>query len=181
MAARTVILGMGNPILSDDSVGVRLAELAAASLADRSEVTVVTECSVGGLNLLDYLEGYERAIVLDAMQTIGGQPGECYRFTANALDETINLNNVHDANFATALALGRTLGHPLPPSHEIHVLAVEVAETTTFGTDLSPAVAAAWPRCRQTILRWVEEILAADLPATPAADPGGSQWNARSS
>ena len=60
-------LGMGNPILTDDAVGVRLANDVGAALAGRADVTVVPECSVGGLNLLDHLEGFERAVVCDAI------------------------------------------------------------------------------------------------------------------
>ena len=44
----------------------------------------------------------------------GGTPGTWYRFDAGALRETMNLTNVHDTNFATALELGRRLGMRVP-------------------------------------------------------------------
>jgi hydrogenase maturation protease len=161
MTARTVVLGMGNPILTDDAVGVRLARDLRRELAGREDVDVVEECSVGGLELLAYLEGYERAVVLDAIHTTDGAVGDCYRFTAADLAPTVNLSNVHDANVATALALGRRLGHRIPRDEDIHVFAVEVLDDLTFGTELTPALAAAYPACRELVLDAVHELLGA--------------------
>ncbi|HPD70249.1 MAG TPA: hydrogenase maturation protease [Candidatus Krumholzibacteria bacterium] len=164
---RTVVLGLGNPILTDDAVGVRLAGAVKSALGDRPDVTVVEECSVGGLDLLDRLTGYERAIVLDAIRTRGGRPGDCYRFTAAALRDTVNLTNVHDANFATALELGRALGHALPADEDIHVFAVEVADERTFGTELSADLAPRYPACRDLVLAEVGELLGVPLASSP--------------
>jgi hydrogenase maturation protease len=155
----TTIIGMGNPILSDDSIGVRLANDVACALLGRPDVVVVPECSVGGLNLLDYLEGYRLAVVLDAIRTRGGVPGACYRFTAADLRPTAHLGNVHDANFATALALGRRLGLDLPADRDIHVFAVEIVDDTTFGTELTAAVAHRYPECRRRVLRGLKTML----------------------
>lgn len=159
MQARTVILGMGNPILTDDSIGVRLAHDLRVAVGNCGDVDVVEECSVGGLNVLEFLAGYERAIILDAIHTKDGEPGDCYRFTAVDLKQTTNLSNVHDANFATALALGRCLGQQLPPDEDIHVFAVEVADDLTFGTELSPQLQREYPACRRLVLDGVCELL----------------------
>jgi hydrogenase maturation protease len=158
-AVKTLLLGMGNPILSDDSVGVRLAGEIGRQLETAPGLTVVEECSTGGLNLLDAVAGYDRLIVVDAIRTVGGAPGEWYRFDARALRETLNLRNVHDVNFATALALGRRLGTHLPPDEEIHIFAVEVADDTNFGETLSPALDAAYPAILSEILGEIREIL----------------------
>jgi hydrogenase maturation protease len=157
---KTLLLGMGNPILSDDSIGVRLAGEVARRLGPVPELTVVEECSAGGLNLLDVLAGYDRLIVLDAIRTAGGTPGEWYRFDARALRETLNLRNVHDVNFATALELGRRLHVQLPCNEEIHVFAVEVADDATFAEALSPELEAAFPEILSGVLEEIRDILA---------------------
>ncbi len=143
---RTLILGMGNPILSDDAIGIVLASALKPQLQDMPGVDVVEECCVGGLNLLDVLAGYDRLIALDSIKTIGGVPGAWYAFDATALRETMNLRNVHDANFATALALGRHMGMHLPDDRGCHVVAVEIADNMTFSESLSPALEAALPK-----------------------------------
>jgi hydrogenase maturation protease len=136
---------MGNPILSDDAVGLLLAATRRPMLADIPGVAVIEECCVGGLNLLDLLEGYDRLVALDSIKTVGGVPGTWYAFYATALRETMNLRNVHDANFATALALGRHMGMRLPDDGRCHVVAVEIADNKTFSERLSPSVEAAFP------------------------------------
>ena len=95
---RTLLLGMGNPILSDDAIGVRLAAELGRRLPPRPDLDVREECSVGGLNLLDVLTGYQRVIVLDAVKTAAGVPGDVYRFSAGDLGDTLHLTNIHDVN-----------------------------------------------------------------------------------
>ena len=62
-----MVLGLGNPILSDDGVGIYVVRAVAAQ-CQLDDVTF-TEASVGGLRLLDVIAGYERVIVVDAIQT----------------------------------------------------------------------------------------------------------------
>ncbi len=168
---KALLLGLGNPILSDDSVGIRLAKEIAGRLGERPDLDVVPDCSAGGLELLEVLSGYDRVIVLDSIVTAEGVPGDWSRFTAASLQETVHLSNVHDANFATALALGRGMGKPLPPDREIHILAVEVAENRTFGETLSPQVATVYPRILEAMTVEVRALLARPGGASAPADP----------
>ncbi len=156
---KTLLLGMGNPILSDDAVGVRLARDIGVRLAGTPDLTVIEECSVGGLNIIDVLAGYDRVIVLDSIRTVGGTPGEWHRITAERLRETLHLNNVHDVNFATALELGRRLGTPLPPDDEIHIFAVEVKDAATFSETMTPELENAYPAYADGIYSEVRALL----------------------
>ncbi len=162
---KTLVLGMGNPILCDDRVGLRLtAELRACSAACSGLVTI-SDCTVGGLNLLDVVAGFDRLIVLDSIKTAGGKPGSWYYFRGSSLQETMNLSNVHDANFATTLELGRRMGMKLPADDDIHVFAVEVADNLSFGESLTPELEEALPEIADEILAEIRELLAA-----PTAD-----------
>ena len=130
---QTLLLGMGNPILCDDAIGIRLVSHLKKRLQNFSDLDIVEDCSLGGLNLLEIIEGYRQMIIIDSIQTVGATPGAWYYFTAERLRETMNLNCVHDANFATALELGRRMGMHLPADHEIHIFAVEILDNRTFG------------------------------------------------
>lgn len=147
----TLVLGLGNPIVADDGIGIRLARDFEAELGARDGVTWRPECSVGGLNLLDLVVGFDRVILLDGIVTPGGRPGAWYRFTAEALRQTRYLSSIHDANFATVLELGRRLGLPVPRDDEIHIFAIEIVAHEEFGEGLSPELAAAYPRLREEI------------------------------
>lgn len=150
---------MGNPILRDDAVGVRLARDVGQELAGTAGVDVVPECAIGGLDLIEVVAGYDRLIVIDAIRTQGGTPGALYRFTGLELRDTLHLSNVHDANFATALELGRWMGRVKALAEDVHIFAVEVEDAETFGEELSPPVAAAYPRLRAEIFVGVRDLV----------------------
>jgi hydrogenase maturation protease len=156
---RTLLLGMGNPILTDDAVGVRLVQAIRGPLAGIEGLTVIEECSIGGLSILDYIQGYDRMVVVDSVKTGAAPPGHWYRFDGRSLRETMNLNNVHDTNFATALELGRRLGMKIPADEAIHIFAVEIEENTTFSEQLTPRVEAAFGELVLEIGREVEALL----------------------
>jgi hydrogenase maturation protease len=168
--AKTLLLGMGNPIVTDDAVGIMLARDVGAALGPRSDVDVIDECSIGGLNLLDLVAGYDRLIALDSIKTRDGVPGTWYRFDATDLRETMNLRNVHDANFATAMALGRSVGMHLPDDGAIHILAVEIDDNVNFSEELSPVLAAAYDELRDEILAEVCRVLDGEAASEATGD-----------
>jgi len=146
---KTLILGMGNPILSDDGVGLRVARALEGRL-NQQEITV-TETSVSGLNLLDLLVNFDRAIIIDAIQTVGGNGGEIYRLEPEAFDTTRHTASPHDVNFATALELGNKLGLALP--QQIIIFAIEVEDVTTFSEECTPEVERAIPVCVERVIQ----------------------------
>ncbi len=109
---KTLILGLGNPILSDDGVGPAVARELEGKF-DPKEATVI-EASLGGLNLLDLLPGHDRVIIIDAIKTEGGRAGQIYRLNPEALATTRHTASPHDVNLATALELGKRLGLAMP-------------------------------------------------------------------
>jgi hydrogenase maturation protease len=145
---KALILGLGNPILSDDGVGTAVAHELESRIDPRA--ATVIEASLGGLNLLDLLVGYERVIIVDAIKTGGGRPGQVYRLDPAALPGTRHTGSAHDINLVTALELGKKLNLEMPS--KIDVFAIEVAETESFGDICTPAVAAAIPVCADMIL-----------------------------
>jgi len=147
---KTLILGLGNPILTDDGVGVYIAR-AVAQRCSRADVTFA-EASVGGLRLLEVIAGYERVIIADAIQTASGQPGDLYHLHPSDLHVSLHTGSTHDLSLVGALALGRGLGIRLPQDKAITILAVEVEDVTTFGETCTPHVQAAIPRVTQMVL-----------------------------
>jgi hydrogenase maturation protease len=150
---------MGNPILCDDGVGHELARRLAARLGPVPGLAVEPECTVGGLNLLDLVAGFDQLIVVDSIKTRGGCPGDWYRFGGASLHDTMNLSNVHDANFATSMELGRRMGMRIPAESDIHVFAVEVRENLAFDERLSPELEEAVPGLCEEMLDEIEGLL----------------------
>ena len=138
---RTLVLGLGNPIHCDDGVGNRIAEILASKITNPA-VTVV-ETSSSGLDLLDFVEGYERVIIIDAIQTRNGKAGQVYRLGLHDLSIPRHCLGAHSVDLATALELGSRLGLALP--QEVIIFAIEVADVTTFSEEFTPAVEKAIP------------------------------------
>jgi hydrogenase maturation protease len=156
---RTLVIGMGNPILCDDAVGIRLArDLRAlfeqtSSPATGSTVNFIEDCSVGGLNLLDLVIGYDRLVVFDSIRTPGETPGDWHVMTGATFRETMNLGCVHDANFTTALELGRQMSAHLPRPEDVHIFAVEIVDNTTFSESMTPELESAYGDFSTKIIR----------------------------
>lgn len=150
---KTLVLGLGNPILTDDGVGPLVAKEIQGRV-DQKEVTVM-ETSQAGLSLLDLLAGYDKAIIIDSIQTLGGKAGQIYRLDAGALNATRHAVSTHDINLATALELGSKLGLALPK--QIDIFAIEVADTTTFSEECTPSVREVIPVCAEMIIRELKE------------------------
>jgi len=153
-ASRTRVIGLGNPILGDDGVGWRVAEVLRAGLAGQ-DVEVLC-LAVGGVSLMEQLVGCDRALLVDAVVT-GGRPGEVVSAPLDALEDPScgHTASTHDTTLATALALGRALRAPLPD--DIWVVGVEVdpRRLHEFNEDLSPEVAAAVPRAVGCVQDWL--------------------------
>lgn len=149
---RTLVLGLGNSILSDDNVGLCVAQ-ALRGRFDEQEVTVM-ESDLAGLGLLDALVGYQRAIIVDSIQTKEGKPGQIYRLGPEDLMASRHSVSPHDVNLLTALELGKTLELEVP--QEVIIIAIEVTDVTTFGESCTPEVAAAIPQAVEIVAREVK-------------------------
>ncbi len=148
---KTLILGLGNPILSDDGIGHYVAQAIEEKL-NRPDVRV-TQASVAGLDFLDLLTGYDKAIIIDAIQTRGGKTGKVYRLEPEAFDYTKNQSTPHHLNFATVLELGKRLNIPLP--QQIVIYAVEVDDVNTFSDRCTPGVERVIPTVTDLVIREV--------------------------
>jgi hydrogenase maturation protease len=146
---KTLILGLGNSLLSDDGVGLIIAAELKSRL-EQSDITVM-ETSVAGLSLVDLLVGYDRAIIIDAIQTSDGKPGQIYRLAPEAFDTTRRTISPHDVNFTTALEFGKKVGLPLP--EEIIIFAIEASDVSTFSEECTPQVTQAIPTCVDMVLQ----------------------------
>ena len=156
----TLIVGLGNPILGDDGVGWKVAEevkreLEIGELTGHSPIfqssVEVEFFALGGLSLMERLVGYDRAVIIDAVQT-QKPPGAVSIFRLEDFPDRsgANLTAAHDTSLQKALALGRQLGSHLPT--EVWVVGVEAERLYDFSETLTPAVEAAVRRAAQAVL-----------------------------
>lgn len=152
---KTLVIGLGNPIVSDDSVGLRVAHRLQTLLADRPDIEVAEDWW-GGLRLMERMIGFERAIVIDAICS-GAPPGTIHHLNP-ASQATQKSASAHDVNLPTALAFGRQAGALLPEDADVHLIGIEAEDVINFSEHCTPAVAAAIDRAVQDVIRLLDSL-----------------------
>ena len=145
---KTLVLGLGNPILCDDGVGIRVAHEVGNQL-NNPHVTVA-ETSAAGFSLLDSIVGYDKVIIIDAIQTERGQAGQIYHMGSEDFSITKHLSSPHQIDLVTALELGKMLSLAMP--REISIFAVEAKDITSFSEKCTPEVEQVIPKAVKMVL-----------------------------
>lgn len=143
---KTLILGIGNLILTDDGVGIKIAH---KLNEERPELEVV-ETGEAGLTLLDLITGYDRLIIIDSIKTEQGKPGQVYKLELEDLKPAMDFSSSHGLDIATAFKLGQRLGYRMPES--VSLYAVEMKDNTTFGERCTQEVEEKIPFIAQQII-----------------------------
>lgn len=152
---KTLILGLGNDILTDDGIGPRLVR-DLAQMIDNLNVQFETACT-GGLEIMEYIQGYEKVVFIDAIRTRDGKPGDVDYFIPSDFRETSHLSSLHDVDFLTALKLGNTLNLGLPA--DLHIIAVEIIEDMEFSEEFTPPLKEKYPDILEEVCATVRRII----------------------
>lgn len=147
-----LVLALGNDILGDDGVAFHAARLLRPEFPESAEVV---ETGEAGLPLLDQLEPYGRALILDAAATGKCPPGTILRWDRGDFRRCVAPSQ-HSAGLPQVLELAERLGMAFPA--ELQVICMEVGDPTVFGETLSAEAARALPRmvaaAREILTGW---------------------------
>ncbi|MCW4052642.1 MAG: hydrogenase maturation protease [Candidatus Bathyarchaeota archaeon] len=149
---KIVIVGIGNVLCRDEGVGVHvIEELKEYNLPYNVEVH---DCGTGGLDVLEFLEGSDKAIIVDAV--IGEmEPGEIYHVRldeVDARDEKMKMLSLHELDLVKAIEIGKR-AYKIPEN--IFVIGIE-PKNVELGMDLTAEVRQAIPRVIQDIFEIIE-------------------------
>jgi len=142
----TLVLGVGNPVLTDDAVGFRVAHFIKEA---KPELTVI-ETAEAGLTLLELISGYQHVIIIDSVKTGRSQPGTLHQLTIDEIDPSWNFCSTHGIDIRMAFELGRKLDYKLPA--KISIYGIEVEDNKNFREKCTKKV-------EQSIPRIVREII----------------------
>jgi hydrogenase maturation protease len=147
---KSLVIGLGNPILGDDGVGWKIAEEVKQQLDSDSPVDVEF-LSLGGLSLMEHLVGYERAILIDAV-TSDQEVGSVIVSNLNEMPDysAFHITSAHDTSLQNALKLGRSMGAKLPK--EVIIVGVATDHIYDFSETLSPPVAQATAKATKIVI-----------------------------
>ena len=144
---KTLILGIGNPLMGDDGAGIEAARMLAES--DLPENVTVLEAGTPGWGLAEWIRGWPSVVIVDAV-CMGQKPGEWRRFNESDVRLVAGQGaiSLHESDLAGGLALAQALD--LLPER-LTFYGIE-PESTDHGMMLSPSVRATLPGLVKSIL-----------------------------
>jgi hydrogenase maturation protease len=154
LADKTIVIGLGSPIMCDDAVGLKVSE--AVEALNMPDVDTLQE-AIGGLEIIPMISGYRFAIIVDAIMTGDFRPGTVLIFEPESFDSTVADVPAHDVNLATAIKIGRQIDNSVMPEI-IRFVAVEVEDLQTMSEEMTPLVAAAVGSAKDAVLYLISEF-----------------------
>jgi len=130
---KVLIIGLGNDLLSDDGIGMYIAE---------QLTTTFNNCDViaaadSGFGLLDYMYGYERVIIIDSIITGKKPVGTIHHFSAVDFSTFLPFS-IHSTDIISILDYSRQCGFSVP--NRIDYIAVEILDNQTFRESFSEVI-----------------------------------------
>jgi hydrogenase maturation protease len=151
---KILVLGLGNELISDDGLGIFAARALEEKLEGKADVV---ESSLHGVALMELFIGYDKAVVIDAIQTGEHPPGTILELTPSDLDPVL-APSPHYSGLPEFLALAKRLELDFPS--ELRILAMEVTDTVTWGGEMTQPVGEALPefvqRVERLVMEWTE-------------------------
>ena len=152
---KILIHGIGNEILTDDGIGPKLVNRLKSDLSLKN-IDFET-AFIGGLELLEYIQGYNTVIFIDAIRTKEGIPGTVYELSPENFNTTVHLSSIHDVAFLTSIALGKKLGLNMPQF--IQIIAVEIVEDKVFDEMFSAQIQEKYEKIYKEVKEIIERIV----------------------
>lgn len=151
---KTIILGVGNLILGDDGVGIHIANELKKYVKDPN--VTIDDAITGGMNLLDLILGYDKAIIIDAVKTNDGTEGEVKRISLGDFS-TMHSCNPHDVSLIEAIEMVKKMGENRIPREIIVVGILMKKIPCEFGEKLSKKIATAVPKAVEMTLNEIKK------------------------
>ena len=150
-----LIVGMGNPLLSDDGAGHH----GARSLGRVFPGSAVHTVPMIGMDLLDLIDGFHTLCLVDAMTTGTLPVGSVKRFPLPG--PSLHTCSSHGPDLQSVLSLGHALGLDMP--RNILLYGIEIGTEIPYGEDLTPAL----KRCFKNAIRQIAADMGARVQLRP--------------
>ncbi len=110
MKKETIVLGLGNPLMGDEGIGIKLIEMLQSVSGDFPEADFV-DAGTGGMSLLHLIAGRRKAIIIDCA-LMGETPGTIKQFTPDEVKTVKQLTHLslHEVDIIKVIDLARQLG-----------------------------------------------------------------------
>lgn len=152
---KTLILGFGSDALSDDGLPVRLVQELETVLNPLNYE--FNSSPIGGLELLELLKDYQKAILIDTQLTGRRKPGTINFFTPDNFEETFHLSSQHDLSFHDTIRMAKEMDIPFPS--DIQIIAIEILENKRLSFEFSEEIGRIYP----DILKKINDLIFTEM------------------
>jgi hydrogenase maturation protease len=159
-----LVLGVGNVLLRDEAIGVRVVEKLQETYSFSPNVDLMDGGTLG-LSLLDPIYRSDYVIVVDAVQN-GQEPGTLYRLPAEELNKRLKFkNSLHQLDLVETLVYAEMMGK----RPDAVIIGVEPADISPWGTEMTEIVQSRLPEMCSRVLREIESAGGTYTPKIQAA------------
>jgi hydrogenase maturation protease len=157
---KIIVIGLGNSILTDDSVGIKISELLPQKLEQstfpESVEIAVEQNEAGGWDILDQVTGFDTLILIDAISDTSLAPGEVSWYS-DKIFSSARLSGVHTMDVFSAVEYGRKYHLKVPDT--LLILGVGVKDIHTFGETCTQEVEPAIEKGAEAVLEKIRELV----------------------
>lgn len=128
---KTAVLGFGNPVRSDDAIGVYVANELKRLLSGREDVSVF-DMGTSAFEILFQLNGHQRIIVVDGVLNSGEEDGTLFRLPVSEIEAYIQddpMVFLHGLKWDQALSYAKKMMGEAYPEHNISVCLISISDT----------------------------------------------------
>jgi hydrogenase maturation protease len=131
MVKEIIVLGLGNPLMSDEGIGVCVVERLQKQAAKFPHAEFI-DAGTGGMNVLHLIANRKKAVIVDCAM-MGEKPGTIKRFTPDDIKSVKQISHLslHDVDILKVLELSRQLGEC---PEEVIIFGIEPAKIEQGGT-----------------------------------------------
>ncbi len=156
---RITVMGLGNPLMRDEGIGPRVAEVLMEGFVFPDNVTVL-DAGTMGMSILNLFQDADYMLVVDAIDGTGEAPGTVVRLDPEDLAPNQVLHSLHDIRFVDVLQAAELMGAKVVGE----CVAVQIQDMSQMSIGLTPAVEAAVPAAVAAVLTILAEH---DVVVTP--------------
>jgi hydrogenase maturation protease len=150
---RVMVLGVGNILLRDEGIGVRVIERLKASYAFPENVEIV-DGGTAGLDLLPVVSGVDHLIIVDTVKT-GEPPGAIFRFTPDDIEVKVPYKtSLHQIGMVEVFAIAEALGKKINGV----IIGIQPEDMSDWGLELTPTIEAKVPELMAFVLKELEAL-----------------------
>jgi hydrogenase maturation protease len=154
-----LVVGLGNPIMGDDGVGIHVLRQLKQRTPPRVDLEF-KQLSVGGMKLVEEILGYRSVFIIDSIES-EDTVGRIREFSPEQFNNTYHESGPHAVNFITALELYKKL-EPTRIPERIRIFTIDIKNEFEFKETLTPPI--------QKAASHLAEMLANEINRTHAQD-----------